>query len=167
MPLAALPKKKKTPSPEPEPEKVPEPKKPSQEPPVFVEVYEDKTYEEKSTVTLRAKVTGKPEPDTKWYFQNRIMAGTLKVKITKEKDGIHILTITGVTEKQAGVYKCVATNKAGKAEHSATINVTGRVSRDDINPLIQYNAYQTPFIQYYIYQPSIRITHLFTLLSLL
>ena len=108
-------------------EKKPESKKPSQEPPVFVEVYEDNTFEEKSNVVLHVKVTGKPEPEIKWYHQNRLMAATLKVKITKEKEGVHLLTLTNVTEKQTGLYKCLATNRAGKAEHSATINITGKV----------------------------------------
>ena len=33
--------------------------------------------------------------------------------------------MTGVTQKMTGVYKCVATNKAGEAVHQAQVNVTG------------------------------------------
>lgn len=129
--VLALPKPKEPePEPEPEPavepEETPEAKKPAQEPPKFIEVYEEMTVEEKSTMELRVKVTGLPEPEIKWYRDGKIMAATLKVKITKEAEGIHKLTINNVSDKQAGIYKCVATNKAGKANHQAKITVTGR-----------------------------------------
>merc|ERR1712154_462514 len=33
------------------------------------------------------------------------------------------LLISGVTEKQSGVYKCVATNSEGTVEHTSTITI--------------------------------------------
>ena len=53
------------------------------------------------------------------------VVSTLKVKITT-KDDTSILKISGITQKQSGQYKCVAVNSVGKAEHTATVNVTGR-----------------------------------------
>ena len=81
---------------------------------------------EKSKLELKCKVDGKPMPDVRWFRDNKEIQSTFKVKVTKAKD-VHTVTVTGCTQKSAGgVYKVVATNKAGKAEHSATVEVTGK-----------------------------------------
>ena len=53
------------------------------------------------------------------------IVSTLRVKITT-KDDTSVLKISGITQKQSGLYKCVAVNSAGKAEHTAAISVTGK-----------------------------------------
>ena len=84
---------------------------------------------EKGKLELKCKVDGSPMPEVKWFRDNKEVQPTLKVKITKSKD-VHTLTITGVTEKSTGgVYKVIATNKAGKAEHSANVEITGAYCR--------------------------------------
>ena len=52
------------------------------------------------------------------------MTATPKIHMKSTED-VHILTIEGVNEKHTGEYKCVATNKAGEAEHSAVVTVKG------------------------------------------
>ncbi len=56
------------------------------------------------------------------------LAPSFKIKITQDKDGVHTLQMTGMTLKLSGVYKVVATNKVGTAEHAATISVVGELS---------------------------------------
>ena len=53
------------------------------------------------------------------------MTATPKIHMKSTED-VHILTIEGVNEKHTGEYKCVATNKAGEAEHSAVVTVKGK-----------------------------------------
>ena len=87
------------------------------------------TLQEKDKLELKAKVTGSPVPEVKWFKDDKEIVATLKNKISKTKDGVHTLTVSSVAHKTgSGVYKAVATNKAGKAEHKATIEVTGRLS---------------------------------------
>lgn len=81
---------------------------------------------EKDTLELRVKVTGAPEPKLAWYCDDKELLATPKVKMTKKKDGVHLLKITNTRPVMSGPYKVVATNVAGQVEHAATVNVTGR-----------------------------------------
>ena len=80
--------------------------------------------EEKKNLTLTCKVIGKPVPEVKWFRDTTELQPTFKQKMTKEKETC-TLQISGVTQKMTGVYKCVATNKAGTAECANTVTVTG------------------------------------------
>lgn len=93
-------------------------------PPNFVETFTETKVLEKQNLTLICKVTGKPEPTVKWFQDDTEIKPTFKNKITKDKETCTLL-ITGFTAKMAGVYKCVATNKAGTATHEAPVTVQG------------------------------------------
>ena len=69
-------------------------------------------------------MTGKPEPEVKWFRDEKELAPSFKVKMIKTKEAV-TLTISGVTEKMSGVYKVVAINKVGQADHSAPVTVRG------------------------------------------
>ena len=69
-------------------------------------------------------MTGKPEPEVKWFRDEKELAPSFKVKMIKTEEVV-TLTISGVTEKMSGVYKVVATNSAGTAQHSAPVTVKG------------------------------------------
>ena len=90
----------------------------------FLKYFNLQTVDIKKTLTLTAKVTGKPEPEVKWFRDDKELAPSFKVKMVKAKEVV-TLTISGVTEKMSGVYKVVATNKVGTAEHSAPVTVRG------------------------------------------
>ena len=83
------------------------------------------TVMEKQNLELKAKVKGDPEPTVTWYRDDKQLAATLKVSISKAKDE-HTVKIQQVASAAAGTYKCVATNKHGSAEHAAVVTVTGR-----------------------------------------
>merc|ERR1712029_1004646 len=105
--------------------------KPTTEAPTFIETFEETTVKPKSTLTLTAKVTGKPEPTVTWFRDDKEIQKTFKNKMTKTGE-ICTLQISGVTEKMSGVYKCVATNKEGTIEHKAVVTV-GKKSEPEKN----------------------------------
>merc|ERR1712029_948437 len=96
--------------------------KPTTEAPTFIETFEETTVKAKSTLSLTAKVTGKPEPTVTWFRDDKEIQKTFKNKMTKTGE-ICTLEISGVTEKMSGVYKCVATNKDGTTEHKTVVMV--------------------------------------------
>ena len=51
---------------------------------------------------------------------------TIKNKMTDDGE-IHKLEMKTVTKKMSALYKCVATNKAGNAEHQANVLITGKI----------------------------------------
>lgn len=79
---------------------------------------------EKQTLELKTTVKGQPEPTVAWFRDDKLLAATPKVAISKTKDE-HAVNIQQITSAAAGTYKCVATNKHGSAEHSAVVTVTG------------------------------------------
>jgi len=83
------------------------------------------TVMEKQTLQLVAQVKGEPEPEVTWYRDDKPLAATLKVSISKTKDLRHTVSIQQATAAAAGIYKCVAVNPHGKADHAAVITVTG------------------------------------------
>ncbi len=82
--------------------------------------------EVKKNLTLTAKVTGKPEPEIKWFSNGTEIKQTFKIKMTYVKE-VATLVITGVTMNMSAEYKVVATNKVGTAEHTAKITVCGEL----------------------------------------
>ncbi|CAH2276706.1 myotilin isoform X1 [Pelobates cultripes] len=61
------------------------------------------------------KVTGLPNPDITWYMNGRlIQADDLHKMIVSEK-GVHSFIFEVVQACDAGLYKCIATNRAGEA----------------------------------------------------
>ena len=71
-------------------------------------------------------MTGKPEPEVKWYRDDKEIKATFKI-VMKKTEEVCTLTISGVTLQMTGVYKCVATNKAGEATHTAKITVSEKM----------------------------------------
>ena len=51
---------------------------------------------------------------------------SFKIKMGRSGDQ-YTLTISGTTTKQSGLYRCVATNKLGKAEHSAQVTINEKM----------------------------------------
>merc|ERR1711862_322894 len=104
------PEAKKAEEKKPEAKKVEE--KPKEEPkpdtsaPNFTKVYEDNVVKPKASLTLEVMVTGKPEPEIKWFKDDEQIKANFKNKISKTGEMCTLL-ISGVTEKQSGVYKCV------------------------------------------------------------
>ncbi|CAH2104073.1 unnamed protein product [Euphydryas editha] len=95
----------------------------NEEPPLFINRFQELTVKEKGTIRLTAKVTGNPIPLITWYRNNQIL--TPSDTVTQNFDGENIeLIITNVdSEIDSGDYKCVAANTAGKASHGARVTI--------------------------------------------
>ena len=81
---------------------------------------------EKDNLEVKAKVKGQPEPTVTWYLAGRELATSPRVKILKAED-VHTVAVSQMSSIFAGIYKCVATNKFGSVEHSATVTILGRL----------------------------------------
>ena len=65
------------------------------------------SYNEGSVVSIICRASGKPEPDVKW-FRNE--------KMRSQGTGIALLTFNNVSRTDDGRYKCQANNSAGDSE---------------------------------------------------
>ena len=83
------------------------------------------TIQEKSTLTLSCNVIGYPEPEITWLFQDKPITASFKNKMSRAGDTCQLVT-SQVTKKMTGVYKVVAKNRVGVADHSAEIHVEGK-----------------------------------------
>lgn len=71
-------------------------------------------------MTLRCKAEGNPAPMIRWDY-------THAENVNKTTRGSYeIISITGATSVNAGVYICVATNKLGKVSSNVTLTMTGK-----------------------------------------
>lgn len=94
-----------------------------QEPPLFIERFQEQKVKEKDTVCLKAKVVGNPTPEITWLRNNEAIKPSDKVKMTFDGTNVE-LTVTNVdSEEDSGNYKVFATNPVGKASHGATVTV--------------------------------------------
>ncbi|XP_066957175.1 titin-like [Macrobrachium rosenbergii] len=91
--------------------------------PGFEEKFGDQTVEDEGTIRLVARIKGVPAPDVTWSRNGK------KLKVEKNllmtfRDELAVLEIQNVKPKEdSGKYTCTATNKVGKASHSANVTV--------------------------------------------
>jgi membrane carboxypeptidase/penicillin-binding protein PbpC len=70
------------------------------------------------------KMKGEPSPDVVWYHgKDKIVDGGKFKVIKSEKDQKYSLIIEDLTTDDAGLYKCVALNEAGKTMEQANLVV--------------------------------------------
>merc|ERR1712142_1390478 len=92
-------------------------------PPQITSGFKDVVLQEGETLSLKAKVSGTPNPEVKWYRNDTEIVNSSKNKLSKDKDGFRTLTIAKATANMTAQYKIVAKNKLGTKEHSATVSV--------------------------------------------
>ena len=70
-------------------------------------------------------VGGKPTPDVAWIKDdNRLMTDDKYAVVVNEK-GVNSLIIKCCGPQDSGVYRCIASNKAGQDYFEVRLNVTG------------------------------------------
>ena len=83
--------------------------------PVFRQRLQDLTFETGDTITMYCALEGPPPYSTVWYRNEELLSDGSRVKQELSEDGQATLTITAAKPYDAGVYKCVARSKSGRA----------------------------------------------------
>ena len=82
------------------------------------------TAVEGGDVTLNVAVKGKPRPDVEWFKDDRPLRKTSRVDIRSRGDKFSAV-LMNVTPDDSGLYKCVASSKAGSVTRTFEVNIEG------------------------------------------
>ncbi|XP_076878675.1 myotilin isoform X2 [Brachyhypopomus gauderio] len=91
--------------------------------PRFLQVPQDLTVEEGRFCRIDFKVGGLPTPDVTWYLDGKAIRPDDYHKMLVCEKGVHSFIIEIVTVHHAGVYECVARNRAGESRFSLHLDV--------------------------------------------
>ncbi|KPP62063.1 hypothetical protein Z043_119781, partial [Scleropages formosus] len=91
--------------------------------PRFLQVPQDLTVEEGRFCRIDFKVGGLPTPDITWYLDGKVIRPDDYHKMLVCEKGVHSFIIEVVTVHHAGVYECVAKNRAGESSFSLRLDV--------------------------------------------
>ncbi|KAJ8352673.1 hypothetical protein SKAU_G00241490 [Synaphobranchus kaupii] len=91
--------------------------------PRFLQVPQDLTVEEGRFCRIDFKVGGLPIPDVSWYLNGQAIRPNEYHKMLVCEKGVHSFIIEVVTVDHAGVYECVAKNRAGESRFSLRLDV--------------------------------------------
>ncbi|KAM9836161.1 obscurin-like protein 1a [Aulostomus maculatus] len=80
--------------------------------------------------TLRCQIDGDPRPDVIWERKNIQILSEGRYKLSEEGKA-YLLTITGVTEQDAGQYICKAKNSIGETYAAASLKVEGNAQHQE------------------------------------
>uniref|UniRef100_A0A3Q1GEU4 Myotilin n=1 Tax=Acanthochromis polyacanthus TaxID=80966 RepID=A0A3Q1GEU4_9TELE len=91
--------------------------------PRFLQIPSDLTVEEGRFCRIDFKVGGLPTPDLCWYLDGKAIRPDDYHKMLVCEKGMHSFIIEIVTVHHAGVYECVARNRAGESRFTMRLDV--------------------------------------------
>ncbi|XP_032410090.1 palladin [Xiphophorus hellerii] len=91
--------------------------------PRFLQIPPDLTVEEGRFCRIDFKVSGLPAPDISWYLDDKAIRPDDYHKMLVCEKGMHSFIIEIVTVHHAGVYECVAKNRAGESRFTMRLDV--------------------------------------------
>ncbi|KAF1384359.1 hypothetical protein PFLUV_G00117500 [Perca fluviatilis] len=91
--------------------------------PRFLQIPPDLTVEEGRFCRIDFKVGGLPTPDVCWYLDGKAIRPDDYHKMLVCEKGMHSFIIEIVTVHHAGVYECVARNRAGESKFTMRLEV--------------------------------------------
>ncbi|XP_077465113.1 myotilin-like [Stigmatopora argus] len=91
--------------------------------PRFLQTPQDLTVEEGRFCRIDFKVGGLPTPDICWHLDGKAIRPDDYHKMLVCEKGLHSFIIEIVTAHHAGVYECVAKNRAGEARFTLRLDV--------------------------------------------
>ncbi|MGH0139880.1 UNVERIFIED_CONTAM: hypothetical protein FKN15_076417 [Acipenser sinensis] len=97
--------------------------------PRFFQVPQDLTVEEGRFCRIDFKVGGLPTPDVVWYLNGKPIRPDDFHKMLVCEKGVHSFIIEIVTVDHAGVYECVARNRAGENRFTLRLDVIAQERR--------------------------------------
>lgn len=80
------------------------------------------------TAKFTACCSGFPKPDCQWFKDDVLLLPSSRFKIDSENNGLLRLTISGVQEKDVGVYRLRISNIHGEDECSARLICDGKLN---------------------------------------
>ena len=86
------------------------------------------TAVEGGEVTLNVTVKGKPRPDVEWFKDDKPLRKTSRVDIKSRGDKFSAV-LMNVTPDDSGLYKCVASSKAGSVTRTFEVTIEGMFVR--------------------------------------
>ncbi|XP_027693384.1 palladin isoform X2 [Vombatus ursinus] len=94
--------------------------------PHFLQAPGDLTVQEGKLCRMDCKVSGLPTPDLSWQLDGKPIRPDSAHKMLVRENGVHSLIIEPVTSRDAGIYTCVATNRAGQNSFSLELIVAAK-----------------------------------------
>uniref|UniRef100_A0A3B4A252 Ig-like domain-containing protein n=1 Tax=Periophthalmus magnuspinnatus TaxID=409849 RepID=A0A3B4A252_9GOBI len=91
--------------------------------PHFLQAPGDMMAHEGKLCRLDCKVSGLPNPELMWLVNGRPIYPDLYHKMLVRENGVHSLVIDPLTQKDAGTYTCIASNKAGQSSFNLELSV--------------------------------------------
>ncbi|XP_053730689.1 myopalladin [Synchiropus splendidus] len=97
--------------------------------PHFLQAPGDMLGHEGGLCRLDCKVSGLPSPELMWLVNGRPIYPDQYHKMLVRENGMHSLVIDPVTQKDAGTYTCIASNKAGQSSFSLDLTVVEKETK--------------------------------------
>ncbi|XP_045058702.2 palladin isoform X2 [Desmodus rotundus] len=94
--------------------------------PHFLQAPGDLTVQEGKLCRMDCKVSGLPTPDLTWQLDGKPIRPDSAHKMLVRENGVHSLVIEPVTSRDAGIYTCIATNRAGQNSFSLELVVAAK-----------------------------------------
>ena len=100
---------------------------PAVQAPKFLRKCADVTVDDGLAVTLTVDVDGQPVPEVVWYRNGKRIKSTKSARVTSTGQTHTLHLAEARVDRDAGEYKCVASNAAGKTAHSCSVHVNKNV----------------------------------------
>nr|AAH52872.1 Mypn protein [Mus musculus] len=94
--------------------------------PHFLQAPGDMVAHEGRLCRLDCKVSGLPPPELTWLLNGQPVLPDASHKMLVRGTGVHSLLIDPLTQRDAGTYTCVATNKTGQNSFSLELTVVAK-----------------------------------------
>ncbi|KAM5322115.1 myopalladin isoform 2-T2 [Glossophaga mutica] len=94
--------------------------------PHFLQAPGDMVAHEGRLCRLDCKVSGLPPPELTWLLNGQPVLPDASHKMLVRETGVHSLLIDPLTQRDAGTYTCVATNKTGQNSFSLELTVVAK-----------------------------------------
>uniref|UniRef100_A0A8C4EBX5 Palladin n=1 Tax=Dicentrarchus labrax TaxID=13489 RepID=A0A8C4EBX5_DICLA len=94
--------------------------------PHFLQAPGDLIVQEGRLCRMDCKVSGLPTPDLIWQLNGQTIRPDSSHKMLVRENGVHSLVIEPVTSRDAGIYTCIASNRAGQNSFNLELIVAAK-----------------------------------------
>ncbi|KRF80272.1 uncharacterized protein Dvir_GJ20095, isoform D [Drosophila virilis] len=95
-------------------------------PSTFTQPIRDTYSLNENELVLDCRVRGQPRPEIQWMKGNDAINNDEKYQLIDQADGYCKLTIRNPTEKDSGIYSCIATNEGAQHKMTHQVDFVGR-----------------------------------------